>query len=170
MAGRIPAAPENTVRRRICRREDGLRHRGVCVEKAAENTTVDMPKALIESELDNQMERFAYQLQMSGYSVEQYAKMMGGDLSTMRNAFRPAAEKQAKINVTLEKIIEVEGITVSDEDVEAEYAALAEQYSLEADKVKTMIPVEEIKNSLRNRNAAKIITDSAVAVAPKTEE
>ena len=141
-----------------------------CVEKAAENTTVDMPKALIESELDNQMERFAYQLQMSGYSVEQYAKMMGGDLSTMRNAFRPAAEKQAKINVTLEKIIEVEGITVSDEDVEAEYAALAEQYSLEADKVKTMIPVEEIKNSLRNRKAAKIITDSAVAVAPKTEE
>ena len=141
-----------------------------CVEKAAENTTVDMPNALIESELDNQMERFAYQLQMSGYSVEQYAKMMGGDLSTMRNAFRPAAEKQAKINVTLEKIIEVEGITVTDEDVEAEYAALAEQYSLEADKVKTMIPVEEIKNSLRNRNAAKIITDSAVAVAPKTEE
>ena len=141
-----------------------------CVEKAAENCTVEMPAALIEAELDNQMERFAYQLQMSGYSVEQYAKMMGGDLSTMRNAFRPAAEKQAKINVTLEKIIEVEGITVSDEDVEAEYAALAEQYSLEADKVKTMIPVEEIKNSLRNRNAAKIITDSAVAVAPKTEE
>ena len=129
-----------------------------------------MPKSLIESELDNQMERFAYQLQMSGYSVEQYAKMMGGDLTTMRNAFRPAAEKQAKINVTLEKIIEVEGITVSDEDVEAEYAALAEQYSLEADKVKTMIPVEEIQNSLRSRKAAKIITDSAVAVAPKTEE
>ena len=44
-----------------------------CVEKAAENVTVDMPAALVESELDNQMERFAYQLQMSGYSVEQYA-------------------------------------------------------------------------------------------------
>ncbi len=42
-----------------------------CVEKAAENTTVEMPKALIEAELDSQMERFAYQLQMSGYSVEQ---------------------------------------------------------------------------------------------------
>ena len=102
--------------------------------------------------------------------MDQYAKMMGGDLNTMRNAFRPAAEKQAKINVTLEKIIEVEGITVSDEEVEAEYAALAEQYSLEADKVKTMIPVEEIQSSLRNRKAAKVITDSAVAVAPKTEE
>ena len=64
-----------------------------CVDKAAENTTVEMPKALVEQELDTQMERFAYQLQMSGYSVEQYAKMMGGDLSTKRNAFRPGAEK-----------------------------------------------------------------------------
>ena len=65
--------------------------------------------------------------------MEQYAKMMGGDLSTMRNAFRPGAEKQAKVNVTLAKIAEVEEITVTDEDVEAEYAALAAQYELEAD-------------------------------------
>ena len=140
------------------------------VEKAAENTTVEMPNALIEAELDNQMERFAYQLQMSGYSVEQYAKMMGGDLSTMRNAFRPAAEKQAKINVTLEKIAEVEQIVVADEDVEAEYASLAEQYSLELDKVKGMVPAEEIKASLKTRKAVKVIVDNAVAVAPKVEE
>ena len=140
------------------------------VEKAAENTTVDMPNALVESELDNQMERFAYQLQMSGYSVEQYAKMMGGDMSTMRNAFRPAAEKQAKINVTLEKIAEVEQIVVADEDVEAEYASLAEQYSLELDKVKSMVPAEEIKASLKTRKAVKVIVDNAVAVAPKAEE
>ena len=140
------------------------------VEKAAENVTVDMPVALIESELDNQMERFAYQLQMSGYSVEQYAKMMGGDMNAMRNAFRPAAEKQAKVNVTLEKIAEVEGITVTDEDVEAEYASLTEQYSLELDKVKGMVPAEEIKASLKTRKAVKVIVDSAVAVAPKAEE
>ena len=140
------------------------------VDKAAENCTVDMPAALIEAELDNQMERFAYQLQMSGYSVEQYAKMMGGDLSTMRNAFRPAAEKQAKVNVTLEKIIEVEGISVSDEDVEAEYNELAKQYSLELDKVKGMVPAEEIKTSLKTRKAVKVIVDSAVAVAPAAKE
>jgi len=136
------------------------------VDKAAENTTVDMPNALIEAELDTQMERFAYQLQMSGYSVEQYAKMMGGDLNTMRNAFRPAAEKQAKVNVTLEKIIEVENITVTDEDVEAEYAAVAAQYSLELDKVKTMVPVEEIQTSLKTRKAVKVIVDNAKAKKP----
>ena len=138
-----------------------------CVDKAAENTTVDMPNALIEAELDNQMERFGYQLQMSGYSMDAYAKMMGGDMSTMRNAFRPAAEKQAKVNVTLAKIIETEGITVSEEEIAAEYETVAKQYELELDKVKTMVPEEEIKSSLETRKAVKVIVDSAVAVAPK---
>ena len=140
------------------------------VDKAAENTTVDMPKALVENELDIQMERFGYQLQMSGYSMEQYAKMMGGDVSTMRNAFRPAAEKQAKISVTLEKIAEVEGITASDEDIEAEFKSLAEQYELEVDKVKEMVPMDELTGSIKTRKAIKVIVDSAVPVAPKAEE
>ncbi len=141
-----------------------------CVDKAAENTTVDMPAGLIEAELDTQMERFAYQLQMSGYSVEQYAKMMGGDLSTMRNAFRPAAEKQAKVNVTLAKIVEVENITVSDEDINAEYESMAKQYEMEVEKIKEMVPAEELKTSLETRKAVKVIVDAAVAVAPKAAE
>ena len=140
-----------------------------CVDKASENTTVDMPAALIEAELDNQMERFGYQLQMSGYSMEAYAKMMGGDMAAMRNAFRPAAEKQAKANVTLSKIIEVEGITATEEEIAAEYDDLAKQYSIELDKVKQMVPENEIKSSLETRKAVKVIVDSAVAVAPKKE-
>lgn len=141
-----------------------------CVEKAAENATVDMPNALVESELDNQMERFAYQLQMSGYSMDQYAKMMGGDVNTMRNAFRPTAEKQAKTNVTLTKIIETEGITVSEDEMNAEFESLAKQYELEVEKVKSMVPAEEVKASLETRKAVKLIVESAVAVAPKAAE
>ena len=141
-----------------------------CVDKAAENTTVDMPNALVERELDTQMERFAYQLQMGGYSMEQYAKMMGGDVSTMRNAFRPNAEKQARISVTLEKIAEVEGVTVSEEDIAAELESLAKQYELEVEKVREMVPAEELTESLKTRKAVQIIVESAVAVAPKAEE
>ena len=141
-----------------------------CIEKAAENVTVDMPASLIEVELNNQMERFAYQLQMSGYSIDAYAKMMGGDMTTMRNAFRPAAEKQAKINVMLAKIAETEAITVSEEDIAAEYEAMAGQYEMDVEKIKGMVPAEELKSSLETRKAVKIIVDSAVAVAPKKEE
>ena len=140
------------------------------VEKAAENTTVDMPNALVEKELDIQMERFGYQLQMSGYSMEQYAKMMGGDVNTMRNAFRPTAEKQAKISVTLEKVAEVENLTVTAEDIEEEFQSMAKQYEMEEDKIKEMVPMDELTESLKTRKAVKLIVDSAVAVAPKTEE
>ena len=141
-----------------------------CVEKAAENTTVDMPKALVENELDVQMERFGYQLQMSGYSMEQYAKMMGGDVNTMRNAFRPAAEKQAKISVTLEAIAKAEGLAATEEEIEEEVKSLAKQYELEEAKVKEMVPAEELTGSLVTRKVIKLIVDSAVAVAPKAEE
>ena len=116
------------------------------------------------------MERFGYQLQMSGYSMEQYAQMMGGDVSTMRNAFRPTAEKQAKINLTLEKIAEVEGVEVTEEDLTAEFEAMAKQYSLDVEKIREMVPAEEVKANLKTRKAVKVITESAVAVAPKTEE
>ena len=141
-----------------------------CVDKAAELATVELPAGLIDMELDNQMERFAYQLQMSGYSMDAYAKMMGGDLNTMRNAFRPAAEKQAKANVTLAKIVEVEGITVTDEDIEAEFEAMAKQYELEIEKIKGMVPAEEVKTSLETRKAVKVLVEYAVPVAPKAKE
>ena len=141
-----------------------------CIAKAAENTTVELPNALIERELDTQMERFAYQLQMGGYSMEQYAKMMGGDVKTMRNAFRPAAEKAAKESVTLEKIAETENIAVTDEEIAAEIESLAKQYDLTVEKVKEMVPAEELTESLKTRKAVQVIVDSAVAVAPKAAE
>ena len=137
------------------------------VEKAAEGTAVELPNALIDAELNSQLERFAYQLQMSGYSMEQYAQMMGGDMNTLRAAFRPQAEKQARINVTLEKIAEAEGISVTEEEIAAEQAKLAESYSIELEKVKELVPVDEITESLKTRKAVKVIVDSAVAVAPQ---
>ena len=140
------------------------------VEKAAENTTVDLPNGLIEEEIDRQMDRFGYQLQMNGITMDQYAKMLGGNLESMRTTFRPVAEKQARVNVTLEKIVETEGFSVSDEEIEEEMKKLAESYDMEVEKIKEMVPADEIKESLLTRKAAKCITESAVAVAPKAAE
>ncbi len=140
------------------------------VEQAAANTEVELPEALIEEELDRQMNNFAYQLQNSGMTVEQYAKMMGGDLSGMRKAMRPGAEKQARVDVTLEKMKEAEGLEASEEEVEAEYQKLAETYEMELDKVKSMVSAETLRQDLLTRKAVKIIVDTAVAVAPKAKE
>ena len=72
--------------------------------------------------------------------------------------------------MTLSKIIETEAISVSEEEIDAEYAELAKQYSLEQDKVKEMVPAEELTASLKTRKAVKIIVDSAVAVEPAPME
>ena len=135
------------------------------VEAVAANATVEIPNALVEVELDAQMNDFAYRLQMSGMSVEQYAKMMGGDMSTMRNAFKPMAEKQALSNVVLAKVAEVENIAVTDEELEAEYAEMAKAYELEIEKIKGMVPAEEIKTNMTVRKTVKFLVDNAVAKA-----
>ena len=135
------------------------------VEAVAAAATVEVPNALVELELDNQMNDFAYRLQMSGMSVEQYAKMMGGDLSTMRSAFKPMAEKQALSNLVISKVAEVEGIDVSDEELEAEFAEMAKAYELEIEKIKEMVPTEEIKANLQTRKTVKFLVDNAVVKA-----
>ena len=139
------------------------------VEKVAENATVEVPSALVDVELDQQMQNFSYQLQMSGYSVEQYAQMMGGDMNTLRQAFKPMAEKQAKQNVVLAKIAEVENITVSEEEIEAELQKMAESYELELAKIKEMVPAEEVAESLKTRKTVAFLVENAVATAPKAE-
>ena len=135
------------------------------VEAVAANATVEIPNALVEAELDNQMNDFGYRLQMSGMSVEQYAKMMGGDLNTMRQAFKPMAEKQALSGVVLAKVAEVENITVSEEELEAEYAEMAKSYDMEIEKVKSMVPAEEIRENMMSRKTVKFLVDNAVAKA-----
>ena len=158
--------------RALKEKEDGIRSafENACVAKAVENMTAEIPACMIEEQLDKQIEEFGYQLQRNGMSMDDYVKMLGGDTSRLRDTFRPMAENNVKANVLIAQIIDEEKIEVSDEEVEAEVAKLAEQYKMEADKVKEYLPVESIKSDLSYRKAVKLIADSAVPVAPKAEE
>ncbi len=140
------------------------------VEAAAANMTAEIPACMVEEQLDKHVEQFAYQLQMSGMSMEDYAKMVGGDMSGMRASMRPMAETTVRSNVLLSAIIEAENITVSDEEVEEEYAKVAEQYQMEVDQVKAALNAETVKSDLASRKAVKLIVDNAVATVVKEEE
>ena len=158
--------------RALKEKEDGIQSafENACVAKAVENMTADIPACMIEEQLDKQIEEFGYQLQRNGMSMDDYVKMLGGDTSRLRDTFRPMAENNVKANVLIAQIIEEEKIEVSDEEVEAEIAKLAEQYKMESDKVKEYLPAESIKSDLSYRKAVKLIADSAVPVAPKAGE
>ena len=140
------------------------------VEKAAANMTCDIPACMIDEQVDKHLDQFAYQLQMSGMSMEDYAKMMGGDLSSLRASMRPMAETTVRSNVLLSAIVEAEKIEVSDEELEAEYNRAAEQYQMEVEKVKAAISAEGLKADLAAKKAVKLIVDNAVAVEPAAQE
>ena len=75
--------------------------------------------------------------------------------------FTEVAKRQVDLRLALEKIAELENITVSDEDVEKEYADMAEQYKMEADKIKAAVPADAIKNDLKIEKALDLVRDSA---------
>ena len=140
------------------------------VELAAQNMTCDIPACMIDEQVDKHMDQFAYQLQMSGMTMEDYANMMGGDLGAMRSSMRPMAETTVRSNILLSAIVDAEGITVSDEEVEEEMKKVAEQYQMELEKVKEALNVENMKADLAAKKAVRLIVDNAVAVDVSKKE
>lgn len=140
------------------------------VEKAAANMTVEIPDSMIDEELDQEMERMDYELRSQGASLQAYAQMMGGDMNAIRNSLRPSAQAAVRTNVLLDAVAAAENIEVSEEECEEEYKKLAESYKMELDDVKKALNADGLKSDLKLRKAARLIADSAVAVAPKAPE
>ena len=140
------------------------------VQLAAANMTCNVPACMIDEQVDHQIEQFAYQLQSQGMKMEDYTKMIGGDLSSLRQSMRPMAEQTVRSDILLSEIARAENLEVTDEEVEEELKKLAEQYQMELDKVKAAVDTAAVKSDLMGKKAAKIITDNAVAVAPTEEK
>ena len=152
-------------------KEDGIQRafENAALEQAAKNITVDIPECMIDEQVEKEMERFDYQLRSQGASLAQYAQMLGGDLSGFKSSIRPSAESQLRVELMLNAVVDAEGIEVSDEELAAEYAKLAETYQMDVERIKSMVSDEDMKGDIAVRKASELITSSAVAVAPKEE-
>lgn len=138
--------------------------------KLVEKLQADIPDAMIENRLDSIVDDFAYRVGSQGMPFEQYLEMMGMDIDGFRSFYRPQAEYQVKLNLSLEKIAELENLEVGTEAIEEEYNKLAEQYNMEADKVKILLPEEGMKSDLLLRKAADFVKENAVAVLPSDKK
>ena len=142
------------------------------LEKAAENAEMTIPAAMIDEEVKAELDRFDYQLRSQGMSLEQYSKMLGGDLSGFEKSIRPSAEQSLKLRLTLNAIAEAEKLEITEEEINAEYNTLAENYHMDVEKLRTVVPAEEIKGDLMVRKAKDLVVGAAVATEGKevTEE
>ena len=128
------------------------------------NMTADIPDAMIEAQVDNLVQDFAYRLQMQGMNLDQYVKMIGAEMGGFRAMFNEQAERQVKVRLALRKVIELEGIEVSEADIEAKYSELAEQYKMDLEQVKKVLPVEAMIEDLMMDKAMACVKDSSKPV------
>ncbi len=139
--------------------------REALLKQAIDNMTVEVPAAMLEETIDGMMQEYTRNMAQYGMTLEQYAGMMGMDVQGLRGTMVPVATHRVKTNMLFRAIYEKENIEVSDEAVDEEYKKLSEQYGMELDKVKELIPEDGIKKDLGYLKAADAVYTTGVALA-----
>ncbi|MBD5153655.1 MAG: trigger factor [Oscillibacter sp.] len=137
------------------------------ITKVADNMTADIPDAMIEEQAKRFVENFKMQIQSQGIPVDQYMKMTNmSDEKLLEDAKIPALG-QVKVDLAVTAIIKAEGIEATDEDVEAEYAKMAEQYGMSVEDVRKYLDDGVVKEQVCRNKAIDLVTAAAVAVKPE---
>ena len=136
-------------------------------EALMEKLVAEIPEPMFAAETENYVRDYDSRLRQSGLDLATYFKYTGLTLEALREQMRPQAEKQVKIRLALEKIAELEALTVSDEEIEGEYTKISETYGVALDEVKKMIAVEDIKADMLVAAAMKFVKENARVGAAK---
>lgn len=137
------------------------------MEMVADGVKAEIPQAMIEKKIDSNIDEFAYRLQMQGLDLKTYLQYTGMDVEKFREGYKASAEKQVKLDLAIEKIIEVEKITVLEEELEAEYKKFADAYNMDIEAVKKAVSEEALTKDLQAKKAMDFIVDNAVVTEEK---
>lgn len=142
------------------------------VEAAIANAAMEIPDAMIDSQVNQMIDDFARRIQSQGLTMEQYMQFTGTTPATLHEQMKPQALKRIQSRLVLEKIAEAEDIQISDEKLDEEISKMAEMYKMEVEKLKEVLgdaEKEQMKKDMAVQEAVTLITEAAVEVE-KTEE
>lgn len=135
------------------------------VGKVVESNEVDIPRIMVEDEIDRMMQELDQQMRYQGLSLEQYLAFTQKDAAAFRDEIRADAEKAVKTRLIMNGIVEAEKFEVTPEELEEELKVMAIQYQMTADKVKELIGEENMKyleKDLKTKKAIEFIFENAV--------
>ena len=136
--------------------------RDAVVDKATANAEVVIPEVMVENELDQMMKEFEQRLQMQGMNLELYFQFSGQDEAALKGQMKEDAEKRVRMNLVLEAIVKAENINVTDEEVDAEIAKMAEMYQMQVDQIKAALgSLEGIKADMNIRKAVDFLVENS---------
>ena len=136
------------------------------MNQVAENITADIPDVMVENQARQYLDNFKAQISRQ-FPYEEYKKMTGMDDEKLLADAKEPALRQVKMDLAVAAIIKAENIEVSDEDVEAEYKKMAEQFGMDVDMVKKYLVKEQVQDQLLSQKAVAVVVDSATAEKPK---
>ena len=140
---------ENLIKREETRIEN--EYKGKVVDAVVEGVNFEIPEAIVEREIQFQINRFAQQLQMQGMSLNQYFEMTGQNIEKMRESIKESAEKSVKRDLVLTEIAKAENVQATEEEVNAELDRTALMYGMDREGL-----IGEVKKS---GNYARFIDD-----------
>ncbi len=164
---------KNDIKEGMMKRKETVSERNledeVCA-LAAEKLEVNIPHAMVENKIDYLVREFAYRLQMQGLNLQDYIKYTGSDMDSFRKGFEEQAEKQVRIELTLEQIAKEENIVPTAEEIEEEFANAAKMYGMEVEKVKEYLSEENVKETLTNNKTIDFLKANAKITEVAAEE
>ena len=134
------------------------------VKMAAENATVEIPEAVIDSQVENMVYDFEYQLKYQGLDLENYLKFTNMSIEGLKEQMRPDAKSRVLNSLVIEAISKSENIESTEEDLEQELAKMAESYKMEVDKLKSTLrpsDMDYIKDTVVARKTVEFIKGNA---------
>ena len=140
------------------------------ISTVIENMEGEIPQCMYENKINEMVNDFSYRLQSQGMNLDLYLHYTGSDMKTFRATFQESAERQVKIRLALEKIAEVEQLTASEEDIQAEYEKIAQNYGIDVEKVKGILPAAEIAKDVTVNKAIDLVKESAEVTEKKVKK
>ncbi|GGG83678.1 trigger factor [Staphylococcus pragensis] len=141
------------------------------INKATENTTIDIPQAMIDTELDRMVQEFGQRIQQQGLDLQTYFQISGQDESQLREQMKDDAEQRIKTNLTLSAIADKENIEATDEDIDKELEKMSQQFNISVEDIKnTLGNTDIIKNDVRIQKVIDLLRDNAKYVETTKED
>lgn len=141
------------------------------INKAANNATIDVPEAMINTELDRMVQEFGQRMQQQGLNLETYFQISGQDESQLREQMKDDAEERVKTNLTLTAIADAEEVEVSDDDIDKELEKMSGQFNISVEDIKqTLGNTDIVKNDVRVQKVIDLLVDEAKLVEPSKDD
>lgn len=135
------------------------------IAKIIESSKMDLPEAMVNTQVNRMVEEFAQRLQQQGLSIDQYFQYTGMTADKIVEEMKPEAVKRIQSRLVLEAIVKAENIEVSDDEFEAELQKMADAYGMEIEKIKEFMgeyESKQIREDVAIQKAVELIVSSVV--------